>query len=413
MKDQRVLLKKCLENKIPAIVLKGTDRCALKIMQSAGDIYKKNGCSMEFLYDFENLVKNFKGFHAEYKNELVMPSLYETPNVKALNKCIYEDIPVIVFQGTDNCASEILKSAKSIYQEDGYSEKFLAGFDSFIKDFEEYSQFNANSIKLAGLSETEKDFVREDMDYDFENAVKNGNISHLTQMKELGYHFPDNQIENHIQQYPKLLQFIDNPSDDIIIAAVRKDPLVIEYVDNPSERVQFAAVHGSPYAIQAMRNPTDKVLIRTINDHPSVFELIDRPSENVQLAAVRIDPSNLQFISEPSKDVVIAAMILDPHVYRLCDNISGTMYDEIVKPYLAFHESVEKKDYSALVGLKEQGYQPPMEVVRTLSASFSESTSVAVQKIFGVEIVNPQLTLNLVDNSELSQHLSNAVEQSI
>ena len=41
-------------------------------------------------------------------------------------------------------------------------------------------------MKLPELSDTEKEFIREDMDYDFDNAVKNGNLAHLTTMKELG-----------------------------------------------------------------------------------------------------------------------------------------------------------------------------------------------------------------------------------
>lgn len=190
MKDQRLLLKKSLLNNIPAIIFQGRDHCAPEILKSAAAIYQQNGCSVEFLYDFENLVNNFKSYHTEQKENLIIPDLNDSRDIKALIKCIYEDIPVVVFQGTDHCALEILKSAASIYQQNSYGKEFLSDFDSLMKDFEKYSQTNTNAIKLPDLSETEKDFVREDMKSDFENAVKNGNISRLAQMREQGYRPP-------------------------------------------------------------------------------------------------------------------------------------------------------------------------------------------------------------------------------
>ena len=50
------------------------------------------------------------------------------------------------------------------------------------------------------------------MYYDYYNAVKNGNLAHLTTMKELGYPFDEQKIENYISLYPDLLQFVEKPS---------------------------------------------------------------------------------------------------------------------------------------------------------------------------------------------------------
>ena len=55
MKDQKELLKKCLVNDIPAIVFQGSDSCAVEILQAAENIYRKNGCSPEFLIDFHEM----------------------------------------------------------------------------------------------------------------------------------------------------------------------------------------------------------------------------------------------------------------------------------------------------------------------------------------------------------------------
>lgn len=79
MKDQKELLKKCLINEIPAIVFQGTDACALEILQAAEAIYRKHGCSPEFLQDFhENVVCDFQAYRLE--NEIKLPDL--TPSEK-------------------------------------------------------------------------------------------------------------------------------------------------------------------------------------------------------------------------------------------------------------------------------------------------------------------------------------------
>lgn len=78
MKDQKELLKKCLVNDTPAIVFQGTDSCALEILQAAEAIYRKNGCSPEFLHDFqENVVGNFKAYQKGNSEVLKLPDLTE------------------------------------------------------------------------------------------------------------------------------------------------------------------------------------------------------------------------------------------------------------------------------------------------------------------------------------------------
>ena len=76
MKDQKELLKKCLVNDIPAIVFQGSDSCAVEILQAAENIYRKNGCSPEFLIDFhENVVENFKAYQLENSIATKLPDL--------------------------------------------------------------------------------------------------------------------------------------------------------------------------------------------------------------------------------------------------------------------------------------------------------------------------------------------------
>ena len=145
------------QNDIPAIVFQGSDSCAIEILQAAEKIYRKNGCSPEFLKDFhENVVDNFKVYQQENKSEIKLPDL--TPSEKE--------------------AFYILQ------------EKEFANFPSQIKDFEQhlkeygFSQINENTLshgKYIILNEKEwNGITAKNGDYDFA-------INHNKEKKQINY----------------------------------------------------------------------------------------------------------------------------------------------------------------------------------------------------------------------------------
>ena len=168
MKDQKSLLAKCLHNDIPAIVFQGSDSCAIEILQAAEKIYRKNGCSPEFLKDFhENVVENFKVYQQENKSTVKLPDL--TPDEK---------------------------EAFYIFQE-----KEFENFPSQIKEFEQY-------LKGYGFSQTNEDTVSNGKyiilnDKEWNGIVgKNGDydfaINHNKRTKQISYFLFSND-----PQYPE------------------------------------------------------------------------------------------------------------------------------------------------------------------------------------------------------------------
>lgn len=75
MKDQRKLLSTCIKNDIPAVVFQGDDKCAPEILEAALSIYKKNGCSAEFIYDFQLLINEVKAYQNESPDTVKIPGL--------------------------------------------------------------------------------------------------------------------------------------------------------------------------------------------------------------------------------------------------------------------------------------------------------------------------------------------------
>lgn len=75
MKDQCKLLRSCIHKDIPACVLQGDDSCMAEILEAALSIYLRNGCSIEFLYDFQLLINEVKAYQAENPCNIKLPKL--------------------------------------------------------------------------------------------------------------------------------------------------------------------------------------------------------------------------------------------------------------------------------------------------------------------------------------------------
>ena len=83
--------------------------------------------------------------------------------VRLLRDCVINEIPAIVFQGGDSCAVEVLESAIEIYRRHGCNEEFLFDFQQMINDFKAYQKMNPHKVKLAKMTPTEMELVREEM----------------------------------------------------------------------------------------------------------------------------------------------------------------------------------------------------------------------------------------------------------
>jgi hypothetical protein len=80
----------------------------------------------------------------------------------------------------------------------------------------------------------------------------------------------------------KLIQFIDNPSEEVQLAAVKKLGSSIQYIQNPSERVQLAAVKDNPSSIQYIQNPSEKIQLVAVKQNPYSIYCIKNPTEGVK-----------------------------------------------------------------------------------------------------------------------------------
>ena len=75
MKDQLRLLRDCMNNGRPAVVFQGDDLCLPEILEAAKEIYRKHGCSEEFIFDWQLLIDEIKAYQLESPITIKLPKL--------------------------------------------------------------------------------------------------------------------------------------------------------------------------------------------------------------------------------------------------------------------------------------------------------------------------------------------------
>lgn len=94
----------------------------------------------------------------------------------------------------------------------------------------------------------------------------------------------------------------------------------IEYIENPSHKIQLAAVSETGYAIRYCRDPSEDVQLAAVKNFSCSIRLIDNPSEEVQFAAVKKSKQSITYIKNPTKRVKIFVESLMPVFYDYFDD---------------------------------------------------------------------------------------------
>ena len=104
-----------------------------------------------------------KEYRKREKNEIYLHQKKMKDQIKLLRECVRNEIPAIVFQGDDSCTVEVLEAAHDIYKRHGATQEFLYDFQLLIEDVKAYQTENPVNVRLADLSQSETELVREEM----------------------------------------------------------------------------------------------------------------------------------------------------------------------------------------------------------------------------------------------------------
>ncbi|MDR2130259.1 MAG: hypothetical protein LBP56_03685 [Odoribacteraceae bacterium] len=75
MRDQLALLRKCLRDDVPAIVISAKDICSVPVLQRYLEEATRNGCDEEFIEDFKAVLNGFILFQQEEPFNVKVPDL--------------------------------------------------------------------------------------------------------------------------------------------------------------------------------------------------------------------------------------------------------------------------------------------------------------------------------------------------
>ena len=97
------------------------------------------------------------------------------------------------------------------------------------------------------------------------------------------------------------LKYIKEPTEKVIIEAVKEKGWAIQYVTNPSEKLQLEAVKVDYDSIKYIKNPSEKVQIEAIKVKYDALRYIENPSLKAEIEAIKINEAAINFIEDLDK----------------------------------------------------------------------------------------------------------------
>ena len=163
------------------------------------------------------------------------------------------------------------------------------------------------------ITETQYDYIKNDDDLLlYYLAAGNEHDNNFVDIKNFVNTLNENKQKFLIKKQGKYIRFIDEPSEQLQLAAVEQEGAAIKHIIDkgitPSEQVQLAAVKQNAGAIDLIENPSENVQLAAVQQYGGVIFYIYRkgitPSEQVQLAAVQQNRSVIKYIKNLYPSVI-------------------------------------------------------------------------------------------------------------
>jgi hypothetical protein len=125
--------------------------------------------------------------------------------------------------------------------------------------------------------------------------------------------------ENDVSKNDRIEFNLKFPTYEEKLKQIKLDGHLIRHVEDPDENMQIAAVSQHGYAIQFLRNPSVKVQLAAVRQNGNALIQIDQSaqvSEEVQIAAVIKNQFTISLIEFPTHSVQEAASQKDPRAIR-------------------------------------------------------------------------------------------------
>lgn len=113
-----------------------------------------------------------------------------------------------------------------------------------------------------------------------------------------------------VEEEPENIRKMCNPPESACLVAVKYDGMLIQYIaqDCRTENVSRCAVEQNGYAIRFINNPSIETQVLAVRNNPKVVTLINNPDIRVIKAAIDMDPTVISIIDNPRPDLQVYAV---------------------------------------------------------------------------------------------------------
>ena len=134
-----------------------------------------------------------------------------------------------------------------------------------------------------------------------------------------------------VKTNPRAIEFIDNPTEELMKEAVLAGWSNLNYIKKPSYDVLKLAIEQRGWAIQYVKEPIEELQIMAVKKDYDSIKYIKEPSETVQVEAVKVKYDALRYIKNPCFKAEITAVKNNEAAINFIYNLDAAKLKEFFK----------------------------------------------------------------------------------
>lgn len=149
------------------------------------------------------------------------------------------------------------------------------------------------------------------------NEALNLDIKFFKYIKNMDEMFDESFVLDNICRNPSCIEYITNPTNEMMELVIDLSPYNIRYIKNPSLEMSIKAIKYSPYLISYINNLDDEILMKLVKIDPDIIKHLDHVPDDIVITAIMMKPSlirNIKYMTQPLVDYAFS-MDIDSIAY--------------------------------------------------------------------------------------------------
>lgn len=156
---------------------------------------------------------------------------------------------------------------------------------------------------------------------------------------------PENKRKTQLELVAKdglLIRFIDNPTEEICLAAVKNKGNALQYIIKQTENICLAAVKNNGMSLRFVKNQTYEICLEAVKICGRALQFVRNQTDEICLAAVKNIGLALEYVKNQTDEICLAS----------------------IKNYAGAIQFVKKQTEEMLLMVVEHGYAYNLEYAK-------------------------------------------------